>query len=295
MRRETLIGRHFSETTRDFSEGLSPSRGRVSHHSDILTHISEVLGQRNTSINRGLSGSDRHVRGVSDQAGTKHDRELGSLAIHLSRKRGELFQDLSHFVTTLTATDVDDAIRVRVLGESLRNTGLAATEGTGNSAGTTESGRIERIEHTLSREQGLSSLKLLKARSRSSNGPEVSESNLSIALGRLDDAKRFSDVEITSDGQSLESTLNSGLNHNLMVGEECVLINDTNNIATEDLLADFEVSAGHERPLLLLVKLRHLNTSGDEHGIGDISNSLERTLNTIENGVEDTCRKIRAN
>lgn len=293
MRRETLIGGHLCETTRDLSEGLGPSGGRVSHHSDVLTHVSEVFGQRNTSIDGGLSGSDRHVRSVSDEAGTLHDGVL--LVADLGRKGGELFQDLSHFVTTLTAADVDDAIRVGVLGESLRNAGLTATESAGNSAGTTEGGRVEGIEDALTGEQGLTGLNFLEARSGSSNGPEVSESNSSDTLAGLDLAKSLSHIEFTVLGGAKEGTLNAGLNHNSMLREESVLIDDTNDIATEDLLTLNKSSSRNELPLLLLIELGHLNTSGDEHRGGDFSNGLERTLNTIENVVEDTCRKIRAN
>jgi hypothetical protein len=217
------------------------------------------------------------------------------LVADLGRKGGELFQDLSHFVTTLTAADVDDAIRVGVLGESLRNAGLTATESAGNSAGTTEGGRVEGIEDALTGEQGLTGLNFLEARSGSSNGPEVSESNSSDTLAGLDLAKSLSHIEFTVLGGAKEGTLNAGLNHNSMLREESVLIDDTNDIATEDLLTLNKSSSRNELPLLLLIELGHLNTSGDEHRGGDFSNGLERTLNTIENVVEDTCRKIRAN
>jgi hypothetical protein len=38
-----------------------------------------------------------------------------SLTIQLSRKLWELFKYFCHFVSSLTATDVDDALRVGVL------------------------------------------------------------------------------------------------------------------------------------------------------------------------------------
>lgn len=295
MRGETLIGGHLSETTRDFSEGLSPSRRRVSHHSDVLAHVSEVLGQRDTSVDGGLSGSDRHVGGVGDEAGTLHDRVLLIAALNLGREGGELFQDLSHLVTTLTATDVDDAIRVGVLGESLRNASLAATEGTGNGASTTESRRVERIEHTLTSQQGLTGLHLLEARSRSSNGPEVRQLDLLNTLGSLHLAECIGDVEVTVLRHADESALHARLNHDAMLREESVLLDRANNIAAEHVLALNEASSSLEGPLFLLVETGHLDTSGDEHTAGDLRNGLERTLNTIENVVEDTCRKIRAN
>ena len=80
-----------------------------------------------------------------------------------------------------------------------------------------------------------------------------------------------------------------------MLREESVLLDRANNIAAEHVLALNEASSSLEGPLFLLVETGHLDTSGDEHTAGDLRNGLERTLNTIENVVEDTCRKIRAN
>jgi len=40
---ETGICWHFSKTSRDLSESFGPTRGRISHHCNIETHISEVL------------------------------------------------------------------------------------------------------------------------------------------------------------------------------------------------------------------------------------------------------------
>lgn len=40
-----LTSRHLGQTTRDLPEGLGPSRGGVSHHAHVITHIPEVLGQ----------------------------------------------------------------------------------------------------------------------------------------------------------------------------------------------------------------------------------------------------------
>ena len=42
----TRIGRHLSQTARDFSQGLSPSGSRVGHHGHIETHVTEVFWQR---------------------------------------------------------------------------------------------------------------------------------------------------------------------------------------------------------------------------------------------------------
>lgn len=48
--RVTLIGRHFCQPSGNFSECFGPAGGGVSHHGDIVTHISEVLCERDSGI-----------------------------------------------------------------------------------------------------------------------------------------------------------------------------------------------------------------------------------------------------
>ena len=47
----TLTSRHLSQTTRNLPECLSPTGGGVSHHADIVSHISEVFRQRDSYHN----------------------------------------------------------------------------------------------------------------------------------------------------------------------------------------------------------------------------------------------------
>src|SRR5690242_486101 len=53
--RETLISRHFTKATRNFTKSLSPARGRVSHHGNVLTLISPILGNSNYNTLAGVS------------------------------------------------------------------------------------------------------------------------------------------------------------------------------------------------------------------------------------------------
>jgi hypothetical protein len=72
------------------------------------------------------------------------------LIVDCSFQSWEVSEYFSHLVTTLTATDVDNAIGVRILGKSLGDTGLAATEGSRNSTGTTLNSWEKCIKYTLS-------------------------------------------------------------------------------------------------------------------------------------------------
>lgn len=102
----TSFGWHFGQSTGDFSESLSPSGGGISHHGDVLSLISEVLSKGDTSINGGLSGCDWHVGGIGDQTSSLHDRNVFS--VPLGGKFREISQHLSHFVSSFSASDVDD-------------------------------------------------------------------------------------------------------------------------------------------------------------------------------------------
>eukprot|EP00755_Sulcionema_specki_P012318 Sspe_Gene.51103::Locus_28394_Transcript_1_1_Confidence_1.000_Length_2425::g.51103::m.51103 len=142
------VCRHFGKTPGDLTKGLSPPGSRVGHHGNVKSHVPRVLRQCDACVDRGLTRSNRHVRGVGHQGGTRHDRHFTAV-VHPGGQLRELHQHLSHFVTALTAPHVDDSIRVRVLGEGLRDHRLPAPKGTGDTAGPTLHTGEERVEHTL--------------------------------------------------------------------------------------------------------------------------------------------------
>ncbi len=124
--RVTGIGRHLGETTRDFSQGLGPTRSRVCHHGNVVTHIAEILGQGNAGVDGGLASGDGTVGGIGDEGRSSNDG-LG-LSVDLDRQFREIAQDFGHLVAVLAASNVDDDVGVRVLREGLRDDGLAAAE-----------------------------------------------------------------------------------------------------------------------------------------------------------------------
>jgi len=168
---ETWISRHFCETSRNFSQSLSPSRSRISHHSDIISHISEIFCKSNTSIDRGLSSCDGHVGCVSDQACSFHDRM--HFTIKFNFKSWELIQYLSHFVSSLTTSDVDNTLWIRVFRQSLWDASFSTSESSRNSTSSSQNRWIKRIKNSLSGKKWLSSLNLLNTWSWSSNRPEM--------------------------------------------------------------------------------------------------------------------------
>ena len=284
---ETGIGGHLSETTGDFSEGLGPTRGGVSHHSDVLTLITEVLSQGDTSVDGGLSGGDGHVGGVCDEASTLHD--IVHLAVDLSLELREVIEHFSHLVTALTASDVDDTVGVGVLGESLRDTGLSAAEGAWDSASTTLHGGEEGVQHTLTGGQRVDWSELLSARSGSTHGPEMRHTDvLALAVGGLDDGDALRNVVLTLRHDFNDSTVALGRSHDDMLTEEIILENVSELVSAGDEGTWALLEVGNERVEFVLVEGGQIDATGHENGIRDLGDGLERSLDSIEDSLENT-------
>mmetsp|Transcript_34292 Transcript_34292/g.45169 ORF Transcript_34292/g.45169 Transcript_34292/m.45169 type:complete len:377 (-) Transcript_34292:682-1812(-) len=284
---ETRIGGHLSETTGDFSEGLGPARGGVSHHSDVLTLITEVLSEGDTGVDGGLSGSDGHVGGVGDEGRALHDVVLAT--VDLGRQLGEVIEDLSHLVAALTAADVDDDIGVRVLGESLRDTGLTAAEGTWNSAGTALDRGEESVQDALAGRQRVHGSELLSDGSGATHGPEMRHGDvLAGTIVGLNDSDGLLHSVVASRHDFSKSASHLGGHHDLMLGEEVVLEDLTNAVTADDEVANLLGGVGGEHVGLVLVEAVDDDATGDEDGLELVGDSLERSLNTVEDIFQNT-------
>lgn len=289
----TSISGHLGETSRDFSEGFGPSGGGISHHSNIVSHISEVLSEGNSSVDGGFSSGDGHVGGVSDQAGSLHDIVL--LSVNPGGERGEIVEHFSHLVSTLATSDVDNALRVRVLGQGLGDAGLTTSESSGNSASSTLDGGEEGIEHTLSSQKGSVSSKLLSHGSGVTDGPEVGHGELgNFTIGVLDSANGVSDAVLSLGHNLSDSSVDTGRDHDFMRREEVVLIGGSENISTNNSITRLDI-AGGESPKSILVQGRHIDSTRDEDitgqvilGLALLCDSLEGPLNSIEDSLQNT-------
>lgn len=85
----------------------------------------------------------------------------------------------------------------------------------------------------------------------------------------------------------LDATLELGWDHDLVLLEQIVLESVTNHITACDDIADLEISVRSVFPVLVLIEAWHIDTTGHEHGSGELSDGLEGSLNTIENCVQD--------
>src|SRR6266705_2266153 len=115
VRREAFLARHLFEPTRNLSHRFGPSRGRVRHQCDVVSHVSVVFRERHAGVHRRLPRSDRHVARVRDEGHAFHQGRAGVRILEL-REGG---QDFGHLVPPLAASDVDDDLRIAPLRELL--------------------------------------------------------------------------------------------------------------------------------------------------------------------------------
>ncbi len=90
--------------------------------------MTKIAGSGSESVSwiRG-SGSTSKYHGSGTLPTTKIDLPL-DLAVNLDGELGEVLQHLAHLVAALPAPHVDDDVRVGVLGQRLRDHGLATSE-----------------------------------------------------------------------------------------------------------------------------------------------------------------------
>lgn len=74
----------------------------------------------------------------------------------------------------------------------------------------------------------------------------------------------------------------------MMLREEGVFVDDTEEITTGDSVTLFQVLVWLEVPHFGLVQARQLDTSGDKHTSGGFGDIYEWSLNTVENCLQNT-------
>jgi len=200
---------------------------------------------------------------------------------------GEVIQHFGHFVSTLTASDVNNTVRVGVLGEGLGNASLTAAESSGNGTSTTLNSGEEGIEDTLASGQRMVSGELLCDGSGVTHGPEMGHVHVDFAFVGVEDSDGLRDVVLTGGHDFDDATTDFRRSHNTVLREQIILEDGTEDISTNDELANLEVLGG-EFPKLILVEGGNVDTTGDEHRLGKGGDGLEGSLDTIENSLQDT-------
>mmetsp|Transcript_31231 Transcript_31231/g.92730 ORF Transcript_31231/g.92730 Transcript_31231/m.92730 type:complete len:665 (-) Transcript_31231:90-2084(-) len=275
---------HLSETAGDLAEGLGPTRRAVGHHRHVVALVAEVLGGGHTRVDGGLAGGHGHVRGVGHERGTLHDRLL--LAVNHRGQLGEVREHLGHLVAALAAADIDDDVRVRVLGEGLRDHRLAAAEGAGHGRGAALRDREEGVDDALAREQRGAALELLHRGPGLAHRPPLEELHHRLLAGllHLDDIG----VEGVLSGRldALHPAADIGVHHDEVLLKETILAHHADDVAARHQVADLHVQR-LEVPELLAVQGRHVDAARHEDALRDLLNALEGALDAVVDTVQD--------
>mmetsp|Transcript_6822 Transcript_6822/g.15460 ORF Transcript_6822/g.15460 Transcript_6822/m.15460 type:complete len:464 (-) Transcript_6822:24-1415(-) len=293
----TGIGRHLTQTTRNLTKGFGPTRGRVSHHRHVHALITEVFGQSDTGVNRGLTGGHRHVGCVGNQCSTLHNTNFSLRSIRIRHSHGkfrEISQYFSHLVTTFTATNINNTIGVRKLGKRLTNDGLSATKGTRHGASSPQDGWEQGINNTKTSNKRFLTGKLLANGTGATYGPEMAKGQLVGGVcGFVEDLhNNIINIEsffsISSSCVNLgDSTVDIRRTQNLVRVNNFVLVHGSNNISSRDRLTLFEGSRS-KSPLFIATQTRDIHTLWDVDIATLFPNTFEGTLDTIENTFHDT-------
>mmetsp|Transcript_64817 Transcript_64817/g.166821 ORF Transcript_64817/g.166821 Transcript_64817/m.166821 type:complete len:597 (+) Transcript_64817:397-2187(+) len=284
------IGRHLGQTAGDLSQGLGPARGAVGHHGHVVAHVAEVLGGGHARVDGGLPSCHGHVRRVGHERRALHDGLL--LAVNERGELREICEHLSHLVAALAAADVDDDVRVGVLGEGLGDDRLAAAEGAGHRRGATLRHREQGIDDALAREQRGVALQLLNRRPGLAHRPPLEELDAHLLAGLLDlDDLRVDRVHAGRQ-HALHAAADVRVHHDEVLLEEAVLVHLADDVAARHEVANLHIQR-HEVPLLLAVQARHVDAARHEDTLGDLLNALQRTLDTIVDAVQDARAQLQ--
>lgn len=200
---------------------------------------------------------------------------------------GEIHQDFSHLVTTLTTSDIDNDITVGKLGDTLRNDSLAAAERTRDTDGTTLDTREQRIQHSLSDNERRVGGQLVCHWSGHTHRPDLHHAVFRLLPLEFDFQELLLHVVATRFGYPGDSTSGAGREQDLVVVHQAVFEDGTPDITSGDVVADL-VLARLEVPFPLTIQRIYSNAAGDIDSAGLCRNFFQGSLDTVVNGLHET-------
>ena len=278
--RVAFLTGHLFQTAGHFTKSLGPTAGRVSHQGDGITHIAEVLGDGDTGVNRGLTGRNRHIRGIGDQNGAVH-QGLAALGIFQGR---EFVQNIGHLVAALAAADINDDVCLRPLGQLVLNDRFTGPEGAGNSSNTAFGNGEEGIDNTLTGDQRHIGSQLLLIGAALADGPALHKGQIFFAVFGRYGSDRLVDGK-TSGRDRGKSTFDPVGDHDLL-GDQGRFFDGSDDVAGNYLVAD--LGGSFKVPFLFAVQRRYLDTAGQQIGTGDFHDLVQGTLDTIVDRSDQT-------
>ena len=114
---------------------------------------------------------------------------------------------------------------------------------------------------------------------------------LALAIGGLDDGDALGDVVLALGHDLNDCTIALGRRHDDMVTEEIVLKDVAELVTASDERAWAHREVGDERVEFVLVERGQIDAARHENRIRDRGDRLQWSLNSIENGLENTYPK----
>ena len=280
--RETFLGRHLFQTSGKFSKGLSPTGSGVGHDRYIVAHVTVIFCQSESGVNAGFTGSNRHVGSIGNQCSTVHQRFAGTRIGQFT----ELFQNLCHFISTLTASDIDDDICIGPFGDLMLCHGLSGSESAWDGSGTALCNREHGIDDTLSGNKRDGCRKTMMCRSWSTNRPMLSHCQFFLlSVRKFQTNQRFVNCVFTVCNSHKNSSLYFRRNHTFMSDRMCFR-NFCDNITYMEIISLLYSDVCF--PFLCTVQRIDTDTACDKCAAGGFCDIFQWTFDTIKNVVQDT-------
>ena len=180
---KAFFGRHLFHATGKLAERFRPAACRICHDRDCHTHIAVIFGKRDARIQRHFTRGDGHIRRIRDEDRAFHDGA--------SRPRiddfGEFGENVGHFVSALSAADVDDEIGIAPLCNGVLRHRFARTETAGNRRSSALRQRKKHVDNAEPRNEGLGYRKLFGIGTRSAHRPILRKFYLFVQFRRRND------------------------------------------------------------------------------------------------------------
>ncbi len=178
VRRIPFFTGHLFKARRNLAQGLGPTGGTIRHHSHVVALVTVILRQRDTRVHRRVARGNGHVRSIYHEHGPVHERVAGLRVFEVR----EFVEHVGHLIAALTATHVDDDVRVAVLREALLHHRLSGAKGAGHDGRTALCNRKQTVEHTLTGKEQLVRAQFLAVRARLFHRPLLQHGDLCAVL-----------------------------------------------------------------------------------------------------------------
>ena len=251
--RVAFLTGHLLQTSGHLAERLCPAGCGIRHQRDGISHVAEIFRDRDTGIDRSLTCRNRHIRCVGDQHGPLHQ---GLSRLRVSQLR-ELVQNVRHLISTLSASDIDDDIRLCPFCKLMLDHSLSASERSGHCSNTAFCDREERIDHALSCHQRHLRRKFLLIRASAAHRPLLHECELFVAIFCSHHCHNLFHRKLTGFDLFYRSPDPVG-NHDLLLHQHR-LLDSTDNVALLYFIA--RLDCGNKLPLQVTLQGRNFHAA----------------------------------